>query len=178
MGHREHRLKGPASVPCAVVTVSDTRDRSTDRSGAFVRRALRGAGHTVVDYRILRDDPRRIASHLKSLARTARARVVLLTGGTGIAPRDSTYEAVAALLDRRLDGFGELFRALSFRAIGPAAMLSRALAGTYRTLALFCMPGSEHAVRLAMTRLILPELSHVAGLLAPGEGGRRDARAR
>ena len=178
MGHREHRLQGPAAVPCAVLTVSDTRDESTDTSGALIRRSLRRAGHTVVDYRILKDEPRRIVAHLRALARRARARVVLLTGGTGIASRDSTFEAVSSLLDKRLDGFGEIFRALSYREIGSAAMLSRALAGTYRGMVLVSMPGSEDAVRLAMTRLILPELRHLAGLVA-GEGrGDRNAHAR
>ncbi len=170
MGHREHRLQGPPSVFCAVLTVSDTRDASTDRSGALILRALRRAGHAVADYRILKDDPRRIVSHLKALSRKPEVRVVLLTGGTGIGRRDSTYEAVTGLLDRRLDGFGEIFRALSYRSIGSAAMLSRAVAGTYRGLVVFSMPGSLSAVRLAMTRLILPEIPHVAGLLAPGRG--------
>lgn len=183
MGHREHRRAGPASVACAVVTVSDTRDASTDRSGAFILRALRRAGHTVPDYRILTDDPARIVAHLRALARGGRVGCVLLTGGTGIAPRDGTYEAVAALLEKRLDGFGEIFRALSFRKIGPAAMLSRAIAGTCRGMLIFSMPGSESAVRLAMTRMILPELGHAAGLVAPRGGGKgrhgsRKARAR
>ena len=178
MGHREHRLQGPASVPCAVLTVSDTRDELTDTSGAFIRRSLRRAGHAVVDYRILKDEPRRIVAHLRALARREGARVVLLTGGTGIAPRDSTFEAVTGLLDKRLDGFGELFRVLSYRAIGPAAMLSRAVAGTYRGMVLISMPGSEDAVRLAMRRLILPELRHLAGLVAGGRRGDRHAHTR
>lgn len=172
MGHREHRRAGPASVACAVVTVSDTREPSTDRSGAFILRALRRAGHPVLDYRILKDDPPRIVTHLRALARGGRVRCVLLTGGTGIAPRDGTCEAVAALLEKRLDGFGEIFRALSFRDIGPAAMLSRAVAGTYRGMVVFSIPGSEGAVRLAMTRLILPEVGHAAGLVAPRAGGK------
>jgi molybdopterin adenylyltransferase len=176
MGHRDHRLQDPLSVSCAVLTISDSRDASTDRSGALILRALRRAGHVVSDYRILRDDPRRIVSHLKALARKRDVRVVLLTGGTGIGRRDSTYEAVTAILDKRLDGFGEIFRALSYRSIGSAAMLSRALAGTYRGLVVFSMPGSPTAVRLAMTRLILPEISHLAGLLAPPSSGRRHAR--
>ena len=178
MGHREHRLQGPASVPCAVLTVSDTRDESTDTSGAFIRRSLRRAGHTVVDYRILKDDPPRIVSHLKVLARGARARVVLLTGGTGVGRRDSTYEAVSGLFDKRLEGFGEIFRALSYRRIGSAAMLSRATAGIYRGLVVFSMPGSKDAVRLAMTRLILPELSHLAGLVAMEARRDRNAQSR
>lgn len=178
MGHRQHGLDDLPSVPCAVCTLSDTRDRSTDRGGAFILRALRRAGHPVVDYRILEDDPRRIVSHLGSLARRRGARAVILTGGTGIARRDSTYEAIARLLDKRLDGFGEIFRALSFRKIGAAAMLSRAVAGTYRGLVVFSLPGSVDAVRLGMTRLILPVLPHVAGLLArpPRRGRRAPAR--
>jgi molybdenum cofactor biosynthesis protein B len=176
MGHREHRLQGPASVTCAVLTVSDTRDASTDTSGALIRRFLRRAGHAVEDYRILKDEPRRILSCLRSLARQTRVRAVLVTGGTGIAHRDSTYEAIAALLEKRLDGFGEIFRALSYSKIGASAMLSRAVAGTYRGLIVFSMPGSPDAVRLAMTRLILPELAHVAGLLAHQAHGRRNAR--
>lgn len=166
MGHRPHGLDDLPSVPCAVCTLSDTRDRSTDTSGAFILRVLRRSGHPIVDYRILEDDPRRIVSHLRSVARRRKARVVILTGGTGITRRDATYEAIARLLDKRLDGFGEIFRALSFRRMGAAAMLSRAVAGTYRGLVVFSLPGSVDAVRLGMTRLILPVLPHVAGLVA------------
>jgi len=166
MSHREHRNQGPWSVACAVVTVSDTRDEATDGSGRFLRRALERAGHRVVDYRILRDDPGAIVRHLRGLARRrSPARVVLISGGTGIAARDATYEAVADLLEKRLDGFGEIFRVLSFRRIGPAAMLSRAVAGTWRGRMLFSLPGSEAAVRLALRRLILPEIRHIAALL-------------
>lgn len=166
MGVREHRRAGPAAVPCAIVTVSDTRDAATDRSGRLIRRALQKAGHPVVDYRILKDDPSRIVAHLGDLAERSGARIVLISGGTGVAPRDTTYEAIGGLIEKRLDGFGEIFRALSFRQIGPAAMLSRALAGTYRGMVVFSMPGSEQAVRLALDRLILPEIGHLAGLLA------------
>jgi molybdopterin adenylyltransferase len=173
MGHREHRRQGPRHVPCAVLTVSDTRDPRTDLSGRTLRRALRAAGHPVADYRILKDDRRAIVAYLRSLARRRLARVVLISGGTGLAPRDSTYEAVAGLLEKRLDGFGELFRALSYRRIGPSAMLSRAVAGTFRGLMIFSMPGSDRAVRLALRRLILPEIPHVAGLLGDAEGTRR-----
>jgi molybdenum cofactor biosynthesis protein B len=169
MGHREHRHKGPRTVPCAVLTVSDTRDESTDGSGRLIRRALARAGHHVVDYRVLRDDPTAIRLHVRNLARPrSPARVVLITGGTGLAPRDRTYEAVSGLLEKRLDGFGELFRILSFRRIGPSAMLSRAVAGTFRGRMIFSLPGSEPAVRLALERLILPELRHIAGLLPGG----------
>jgi molybdenum cofactor biosynthesis protein B len=142
---------------------------ATDRSGRAIRTALERAGHAVVDHRILRDDARLIAAHLRALARKrSPARAVILTGGTGLAPRDRTYEAIVGLLDRRIDGFGELFRMLSYREIGAAAMLTRAVAGTYAGRLVFSLPGSEAAVRLAMRRLILPELGHAAGLLAEG----------
>jgi len=176
MGQREHRRKSPASVPCAILTVSDTRDTSTDRSGRFIRQALGLAGHPVVEHRIVPDEPPRITARLRALARSGRARVVLLTGGTGIAPRDRTFEAVSGLLEKRLDGFGEIFRALSYRRVGSAAMLSRAVAGTYRGLVVFSMPGSIDAVRLAMRRLILPEIGHAAGLVAQGDRRGRDDR--
>jgi len=163
--HEEHRRAGPAAVACAVLTVSDTRTPKTDASGALIRRSLLRAGHPVVDYRILRDDPHSITAHLKSLAVRGDVRVVLITGGTGIAPRDRTFEAVERLLVKRLPGFGELFRALSYRRIASAAMLSRATAGLVDRMIVFSMPGSEAAVRLALGRLILPELGHLAGLL-------------
>lgn len=166
MAHREHRRAGPAVVPAAIVTVSDTRDEATDTSGAFLRRALLKSGHPVVDYTILPDEPARIVAHLGGLAGRGDVRVVLISGGTGITRRDATYEAIAGLLEKRLDGFGELFRMLSFAQVGAAAMLSRAVAGTFRGMVIFSMPGSEKAVRLAMRRLILPEIGHAAGLVA------------
>jgi molybdenum cofactor biosynthesis protein B len=156
-----------------VVTVSDTRRLGDDLGGALLVRALERAGHTVVSRRILPDEPRRITAHLRALARASRARVVLLTGGTGIAARDRTFEAIDALLEKRLEGFGELFRMLSYREIGSAAMLSRAVAGTWRGRILFALPGSPKAVALALRRLILPELPHLAGLLAPPSRRRR-----
>src|SRR5262245_41889466 len=134
MGHREPRMQGPGWVPCAVRTTRDSRDEPTARRGAYSRRALRRAGHPIVASRIVKDDPRRIVSHLRLLATEARARAALLTGGTGLGRRDSTFEAVDGLLDKRLEGFGELFRALSYKRIGPAAMLSRATAGLFRGL--------------------------------------------
>src|SRR5262245_42541834 len=174
MSHHEHRQQGPPAVPCAVVTVSDTRTRRTDRSGDALCAALTRAGHPVVERRILPDDPRAVAACVRTLARRGgRARAVILTGGTGLAPRDRTFEAVSRLLEKRIDGFGELFRMLSYRQIGAAAMLSRAVAGTYRGRLLFSLPGSEAAVRLALRRLILPELSHAAGLLARTTRRRR-----
>jgi len=161
----QHRSYAPDSVCCQVLTVSDSRTPQDDRSGDLIQQLLSGAGHSIAGRAIVPDDPGAVSERV--LAAIARPDVdaVLLTGGTGIAPRDSTVEAVEPLLDRRLDGFGELFRALSFQEIGAAAMLSRALAGTAGRTAIFLMPGSTAAVRLAVERLILPELAHLIGQL-------------
>jgi molybdenum cofactor biosynthesis protein B len=142
-----------------VLTISDTRTDANDASGDAIVELLTGAGHTVVGRRIVRDDPEAVREAVQSNVRTADA--IITTGGTGITVRDSTYEAISALLNKRLDGFGELFRMLSYAEIGAAAMLSRATAGSIDRTAVFSLPGSEHAVRLAMTKLILPEVGHV-----------------
>ena len=154
-----HRADAPASVRCAVITISDTRTEATDTSGAAIAELLTAAGQEVVRRKLVKDDPAAVRNAVMS-ARTA-ADVVITTGGTGITARDSTYETIASLLDKRLDGFGELFRMLSYAEIGAAAMLSRATAGTMGSTAVFALPGSENAVRLAMTKLILPEIGHV-----------------
>jgi molybdenum cofactor biosynthesis protein B len=146
-------------VRCFVLTVSDTRTVETDASGAAIAQALTDAGHDIVGRRIVRDEPATVREIVRTESRDAE--VILTTGGTGITSRDSTYEAIAAILDKRLDGFGELFRMLSYQQIGAAAMLSRACAGSIGTTAVFALPGSENAVRLAMEKLILPELGHV-----------------
>ena len=160
--HRKHAV---SCVGCAVVTVSDTRATATDTSGALIRDLLTAAGHNVVSYEILRDDPGQVRVRVGILCETKPVDAIILTGGTGLAPRDTTYEAVAGLLEKRLDGFGELFRMLSFHEIGASAMLSRAVAGSRGRTAIFSLPGSTPAVRLAMERLILPELGHIAGLI-------------
>ena len=154
-----HRADAPASVRVFVLTISDTRTEATDTSGAAIAAALSAAGHVLVGRRLLRDDPEPVASAVR--AATVSADVVITTGGTGITSRDSTYEAIDRLLEKRLDGFGELFRMLSYEQIGAAAMLSRACAGTVRRTMVFALPGSEKAVRLAMEKLILPEIGHV-----------------
>jgi molybdenum cofactor biosynthesis protein B len=149
-------------VRCLIVTVSDTRTAETDKSGGLIRRLLEAHGHPVAGHRIVPDEFGRIVALLREAAGDPAVETVLLNGGTGIAARDVTVEAVRSLLDKELPGFGELFRYLSFTEdIGPAAMLSRAVAGTLGRKAVFAMPGSTGAVRLAMTRLILPELGHV-----------------
>jgi molybdopterin adenylyltransferase len=150
-------------VRCFVLTISDTRTAATDTSGDAIVDLLTGGGHVIAGRRIVRDDPAAVRDVVQSV--TGTADVILTTGGTGITARDSTYEAITALFDKRLDGFGELFRMLSYAEIGAAAMLSRATAGSIETTAIFSLPGSEHAVRLAMTKLILPEIGHVVGEL-------------
>jgi molybdopterin adenylyltransferase len=161
MSVAEHRAQSPSQVSCFVLTVSDTRTVGTDTSGRAIADLLEQAGHVVTDRQAVRDEPAQVTDVIRRQLAAGQARVIITTGGTGIARRDSTYEAVTALLDKRIDGFGELFRMLSFEAIGPAAMLSRATAGVAAGCAIFMLPGSEHAVRLAMERLILPELGHV-----------------
>ena len=156
-----HRAAAPDALRCAVLTVSDTRTAETDTSGALIKELLGRDGHAVVDYRIVPDDPARIRDTLASWAERADVDAILSNGGTGIAARDTTYDVIAALLDKRLDGFGELFRMLSFAEIGAAAMLSRATAGVYRGRVLIAMPGSTNAVRLAMEKLVVPELAHI-----------------
>ncbi len=151
----------PASVTCFILTVSDTRTPDTDTSGHAIRTMLENAGHHIVGSTIVRDEPAIVARTVKLEVIAARTQVVIITGGTGLTSRDGSYEAIDGLLEKRLDGFGELFRMLSYHDIGPAAMLSRATAGTCGGTAVFLLPGSEKAVRLAMEKLILPELGHV-----------------
>ena len=159
MGVEEHRKAAVTGVRCAVLTVSDTRAPETDVSGRTIVELLESAAHVVAKRQILRDDPKDV--HQAVLGQVGGVDAIITTGGTGITSRDSTYEAISKLLEKTLDGFGELFRALSYEQIGSAAMLSRACAGSLGRTAIFSLPGSEHAVRLAMEKLILPEIGHV-----------------
>ena len=161
MSHVAHRAEAPASTRCFVVTVSDTRTEATDRSGRAIVELLAGEGHDVAGKTIVTDDADRVRGAVARAIGDPDVDIVITTGGTGITRRDGTYEVIAELLDKRIDGFGELFRALSFEEIGPAAMLSRACAGLAGGTIVISVPGSENAVRLAMTRLILPELGHL-----------------
>ena len=167
MGVHEHHHAPSAGVRCAVLTLSDTRTVENDVGGALLRERLETAGHIIVDYRILRDEPALVRAHVEALAARGDTQAILTTGGTGITARDATFEALDGLLEKRLTGFGELFRMLSFQEIGPAAMLSRALAGTYRGLVIAALPGSPAAVQLAMDKLLLPELAHMVWLASP-----------
>ena len=148
-------------VTCAVVTVSDTRSLETDQSGQLIRQLLLGANHTVAAYKIIPDEPAQIQGHMELLGKTADLDAVIFNGGTGIAPRDTTYDAIEKLLEKTLPGFGELFRFLSYQEIGSRAIASRAVAGVYQNKLIFSLPGSSHGVRLAMEKLILPELPHL-----------------
>jgi molybdenum cofactor biosynthesis protein B len=161
MSHQEHKAHGPASVACFVLTVSDTRTADTDTSGRAIRELLTTAGHGISGHAIVRDEPAQVRAQVFLRSRDDATQVIITTGGTGITSRDGTYEAVDGLIEKRLPGFGELFRMLSFEEIGSAAMMSRATAGTVQGKVIFVLPGSENAVRLAMTRLIIPELAHV-----------------
>lgn len=158
-----HRKQDVARVSCAVITVSDTRSEADDTSGRRIRELLKKDGHDVRLYRIVKDDPGLIGELLRSLPEGIEA--VICNGGTGLARRDSTFEAITALLDKEIPGFGELFRSLSYEQIGAAAMLSRATAGVMQNRVVFSLPGSTAAVELAMTKLILPEIGHMAGLV-------------
>ncbi len=164
MGHQEHeqraRAEAPPVIRCGVITISDTRTPETDGSGSAINAALTAQGHEVAHYAVVRDEPAEIVALVRAYV-AGGCQVILTNGGTGIARRDSTFEAIDGLLEKRLPGFGELFRMLSYADIGPAAMLSRATAGTLGDALIFCLPGSTGAVRLALEKLILPELPHL-----------------
>ena len=166
VSHVEHKSHAPASVACYVLTVSDSRTPDTDTGGLAIRQLLEQAGHQVTGHSLVKDEPAEVAAHVRAQLADARTQVIITTGGTGITSRDGTYEAIDGLLEKRLDGFGELFRMLSFQEIGASAMMSRATAGTAGRKAIFVLPGSPNAVKLAMTKLIIPELGHVAQQLS------------
>ncbi|HEU5139001.1 MAG TPA: molybdenum cofactor biosynthesis protein B [Bacillales bacterium] len=166
MAVHKHKEQAPEKVRCKVVTVSDTRTEETDKSGKLIRRLLEEFGHVTVDYEIVIDQQEAIREAVVSGCSRKDIDAVLLNGGTGIAKRDVTYEVVESLLEKEIPGFGELFRMLSYTEdIGSAAILSRAIAGTVFDTAVFSMPGSSGAVKLAMNKLILPEIGHVVAEL-------------
>jgi molybdopterin adenylyltransferase len=165
MSVAEHKQKGKKSIRCYVITVSDTRDETTDTSGQTIKSALSAEGHQTSGYRIVTDEPVQIEALLKEALATPGVDAVIVNGGTGIAPRDGTFEVVSRLLEKKLDGFGEIFRYLSYLDIGSAAIMSRAAAGTARGKVLISLPGSKGAVNLAMEKLILPELGHMVSQL-------------
>ncbi|WML40837.1 molybdenum cofactor biosynthesis protein B [Neobacillus sp. OS1-2] len=162
MSTQEHKKEAPKSVHCKVITVSDTRDKETDKSGKLMITLLEGSGHTIVDYVIVKDEAAQIQNEIVKGCERGDIDVILTNGGTGIAKRDVTIETVQNLLEKEIVGFGELFRMLSYQEdIGSSAILSRAIAGVVKNKAVFSTPGSTGAVKLAMNKLILPELGHV-----------------
>lgn len=161
MTHPPHPDTESRSIACAVVTVSDTRKPDSDRSGSLIQELLQDAGHTVIAYSILKDEPKQIQGYLEILAQRSDIQAVIFNGGTGIAQRDTTYDAIVGLLEKTLPGFGEVFRWLSYQEIGSRAIASRAIAGVYQRKLIFSLPGSTGAVTLAMKQLILPELIHL-----------------
>jgi len=161
MSVTQHQESAPKSISCAVLTVSDTRTLETDKGGALVAQLLTTAGHSVAEREITPDEPTRIEQLVRGWVENAAIDAVLLTGGTGISPRDQTCETITALLTKPIPGYGELFRMLSYQEIGAAAMLSRAVGGLCNQTVVLTMPGSTNAVKLAMEKLILPELGHL-----------------
>jgi molybdenum cofactor biosynthesis protein B len=159
--HREIAAEQVRIVPIGIVTVSDTRTPETDTNGQYLCAEIEALGHPVTGYRIIKDEPEQVLSALADLSQTD-ARLILFNGGTGIAPRDTTYDVLSRQLEKVLTGFGELFRMLSYEQVGAAAMISRATAGVYRNRVVFSTPGSNAAVRLAWEKLIRPELHHLA----------------
>lgn len=157
----EHRADAPKALNLAVMTVSDTRTVETDTSGALVVSLAEAAGHRILERVIVPDEPDRMTPRLRDFVALDELHAILITGGTGISPRDQTYETVSALLTRPLPGYGELFRMLSYAEIGSACILSRAIGGLVGQAVILVMPGSRAAVELAMSKIILPELPHL-----------------
>jgi molybdopterin adenylyltransferase len=152
--------QGPIAV--AIVTVSDTRTRENDTGGDLIEDRVTTGGHSVVFRAIVKDEPAQIDALLDQIVADTAAKLILFTGGTGIAPRDTTFDVISRKLDKHMPGFGELFRMLSYAEVGAAAMLSRATAGTFRGRVVCSMPGSPNAVQVAMDKLIMPEIEHLA----------------
>lgn len=149
------------ALNCAVITVSDTRTVETDKSGKIIQQLLQDAGHNIVEYTIIKDEPQQIKAWLLKLDAIEEIDGIIVNGGTGIAPRDTTYDVISSWLEKTLPGFGEIFRWLSYQEIGSRAIASRAVAGVKNNKLIFSLPGSSNAVKLAMSQLILPELNHL-----------------
>jgi molybdenum cofactor biosynthesis protein B len=165
MGAHQHHAGPRRAVACVVLTVSDTRTLETDGSGRRIRELLEAAGHRIVGHAIVPDEPPRIRAELSTLLARDDVEAVIVNGGTGLAPRDTTYEVVCGLLEKQLDGFGELFRMLSYQQVGAAAMLSRAAAGVAGRTVIVSLPGAPAAVELAMQKLVVPVLGHMVHLV-------------
>ena len=163
--HLQHKSHGPKEIGYMVITCSDTRSADTDTSGQLIQHLLKERGHRVLAYHLIKDEPSDLRRLLAPVTHDDSLQAIIINGGTGISRRDSTFEAIDGLLEKKLEGFGELFRYLSYKEIGTPAMLSRATAGLYQGKVVFSVPGSESAVRLAMEQLILPEIGHIVAEL-------------
>ncbi len=161
MSYHEHKEKSPTSVTCAVLIISDSRTEQDDESGKLIKQKLSQNGHEVVFYTILKNDADSIKSQISQLLQQEEPKVIIVSGGTGLSHRDVTVETVYPILEKRLDGFGELFRSLSYQEIGTGSIMSRAIAGVARGKVILCLPGSLAAVKLAMDKIILPEIGHL-----------------
>lgn len=162
----EHKAHAPRSVGCMIITCSDTRMADTDSSGQLIQKLLKNQGHTVVEYHLVKDDPAQIQLWIARAMTNEAVHALIINGGTGVSRRDSTFEAVDAMLEKRLPGFGEIFRLLTYQEMGSSAIMSRATAGIIKGRCVFSIPGSEHAVKMAMDKLILPELGHLVQQLS------------
>lgn len=169
MGLEEHRRSGARSLAFAVLTVSDTRELASDRGGELLVERLQAAGHRVARRALCRDELEPIRAAVREACADPMVELLLVTGGTGIAPRDVTPEALAPLLDRELPGFGELFRMLSYQQVGSAAILSRALGGVVGDTVVLALPGSPKALELALEAIVLPEAGHLVAQARPGK---------
>ena len=161
MSYLEHKRQAPQSVNCALLTISDTRTEKTDESGQLLKQKLNEGGHRVISHSLLKNDAGAIKERLNKLLGSEVLQVIITSGGTGLSHRDLTIETVLPILEKRLDGFGELFRFLSYQEIGTSSIMSRSLAGVIRGKVIICLPGSLGATRLALERIILPEIGHM-----------------
>ena len=161
MSYQEHKQKAPQSVSCAVLTISDTRTEQDDESGKLIRQKLSQNGHQVMFYSVLKNEADSIKKKIDELLRQEELQVIITSGGTGVSHRDITVETISPILGKKLDGFGELFRFLSYQEIGTAGIMSRAIAGVAMGKVILCIPGSPGAANLAMDKIILPEIGHM-----------------
>lgn len=166
MSHVQHKEKAHRSISCAVITVSDSRTTANDSSGDIIKAHLTAQTHTICHYQIVKDEPTQIRTLIEQLANNPQCQAMIFNGGTGISQRDRTFDAIDSILEKRLPGFGEIFRYLSYLDIGSAAIMSRATAGSYQGRVIISIPGSPAAARLAMEKLILPEIAHMVWELA------------
>jgi len=161
VGYQEHKQKAPQSVSCAVLTISDSRTEQDDESGKLIKQRLSDNGHRVMSYSILKNEADSIKKKIYELLRQEELQVIITSGGTGVSHRDITVETISPILEKKLDGFGELFRFLSYQEISTTSIMSRAIAGVTGGKIILCLPGSPEAAKLAMDKVILPEIGHL-----------------